>query len=121
MTVGEVIGLLCKQASDKDIYLMRKSIYSIDVNDEGICLCFTDGNTEDYSIKVENKNMKMTLEETKGHWIAYTDHQACSCCGNWIAYYENYKFCPYCGEKMAESKTEQALAYADQDTLMSAT
>ena len=50
MTVGEVIALLCKQASEKDVYLMKKSIYSIDVNDEGIHLYFTDGNTEDYSI-----------------------------------------------------------------------
>ncbi len=55
MTVGEVIALLCKQASDKDIYLMAKSIYSIDINDEGISLCFTDGNTENYSIKKESE------------------------------------------------------------------
>ena len=52
MRVGEVIALLCKQASEKDMYLMAKNIYSIDVNDEGIHLYFTDGNTEDYSIKV---------------------------------------------------------------------
>lgn len=56
MTVGEVISLLCKQASDKDMYLMSKSICSIDVNDEEICLCFTDGNTEDYSIKAESED-----------------------------------------------------------------
>lgn len=55
MTVGEVIALLCKQAIDKDMYLMAKSIYSIDVNDEGIYLYFTDGNTENYSIKVESE------------------------------------------------------------------
>lgn len=55
MTVGEMIALLCKQASEKDIHLMTKSIYSIDVNDDGIYLHFTDGNTEDYSIKEENE------------------------------------------------------------------
>ncbi len=55
MTVGEVIALLCKQASDEDAYLMAKSIYSIDVNDEEIRLYFTDGNTSDYSIKVESE------------------------------------------------------------------
>ena len=38
MTIGEVIALLCKYASDKDAYLMAKSIYSIDVNDEEIKL-----------------------------------------------------------------------------------
>lgn len=54
MTVGEVIALLCKQASDEDEYLMAKSIYSIEVNDEEIFLYFTDGNTEDYSIKGES-------------------------------------------------------------------
>lgn len=56
MTVGEVIALLCKQASDNDELLMRKSIYSIDVNDDGIDLYFTDGNTEDYSIKAESED-----------------------------------------------------------------
>lgn len=55
MTVGEVIALLCKQASDKDVYLMRRGIYSIDVNDEEIELCFTDGSTENYSIKTESE------------------------------------------------------------------
>ena len=44
----------------------------------------------------------MTLDEAiGGHWIAYTDHQACSCCGKWIAYYENdFNYCPYCGAEM---------------------
>ncbi len=55
MTVGEVIALLCKQASEKDMYLMAKSIYSIDVNDDGIYLYFTDGNTENYFIKEESE------------------------------------------------------------------
>jgi predicted amidophosphoribosyltransferase len=51
----------------------------------------------------------MTLDETiGGHWIAYTDHQACSCCGKWIAYYENdFNYCPYCGAKMAEGSNEE--------------
>lgn len=56
MTVGEVIALICKQASDEDVYLMRKGIYSIDVNDDEIELYFTDGNTENYSIKAESKD-----------------------------------------------------------------
>lgn len=56
MTVGEVIALLCKQASEKDIYLMTKSIYSIDVNDNEIYLYFTDGNTDNYSIKLEDED-----------------------------------------------------------------
>lgn len=55
MTVGEVVALLCKQASDRDLYLMAKGICSIDVNDDGIYLCFTDGNTEDYLIKSESE------------------------------------------------------------------
>ena len=53
MTVGEVMALLCKQASEEDMYLMAKTIYKIDVNDEEIHLYFTDGNTENYSIKAE--------------------------------------------------------------------
>ena len=61
MTVGEVIALLCKQAIDKDMYLMVKSIYSIEVNDEEIYLCFTDGNTENYSIRVESEEKQMDL------------------------------------------------------------
>lgn len=55
MTVGEVIALLCKKASYEDVHLMTRSIYSIDVNDEEIKLYFTDGNTEDYSIKAERE------------------------------------------------------------------
>ena len=40
-------------------------------------------------------------EPKTGHWISYTDHQSCSCCGKWIAYYENdFNYCPYCGAKM---------------------
>lgn len=55
MTVGEVIALICKQASDKDMYLMAKDIYSIDVDDDEIWFCFADRNTADYSIKAESE------------------------------------------------------------------
>lgn len=55
MTVGKMIALICKQASDDDMYLMAKDVYSIDVDDEGIHLYFTDGNTLNYSIKAENE------------------------------------------------------------------
>lgn len=58
MTVGEVIALLCKQASDNDIYLMTKDIYSIDIDDDEIYLYFTDGNTENYSIKSESEEVE---------------------------------------------------------------
>ena len=56
MTVGEVMALLCKQASNEDFYLMSRTIYSIDVNDEGIHVYFKDGNTENYSIKIESED-----------------------------------------------------------------
>ena len=55
MQVGEVIALLCKHACNNDIYLMERSIYSIDVEDDGIHLYFVDANTEDYTIKTENE------------------------------------------------------------------
>ena len=55
MTVGEVKALLCKQTSTEDTLLITKSIDSIEVNDEGIFLSFTDGNTEDYIIKGESE------------------------------------------------------------------
>lgn len=35
---------------------MRKDIYAIDVTNDKIALYFTDGNTENYSIKAENKD-----------------------------------------------------------------
>ena len=53
MTVGEVSALLCKYCSDEDDLLMCKSIYSIDVDDDYIFVCFIDGNTSD--IKIERK------------------------------------------------------------------
>ena len=39
-------------------------------------------------------------QRAKGHWISFTDHQACSRCGKWIAYYDNYNYCPNCGAYM---------------------
>ena len=56
MTVGKMIALICKQASDDDMYLMAKDVYSIDVDDEGIYLYFTDANTSNYSIKEERND-----------------------------------------------------------------
>ena len=51
MTVGKLISLLCKQASDEDVYLMGKGISSIEAYDDGIHLYFTDSSAEDYFIK----------------------------------------------------------------------
>lgn len=56
MTVGEVIALLCKYASDADTNLMVRSIYSIEVDEGEIHLYFTDANTEDYSINAESED-----------------------------------------------------------------
>ena len=36
MTVGAIIALLAKYASDTDVYLMGTNVYSIDVTDDGI-------------------------------------------------------------------------------------
>ena len=61
-----------------------------------------------------------------GHWIIEKwnnkEHYSCSSCQHVVDYEPCYHYCPYCGAKMGEpQETEQALAYADQDTLMSAT
>lgn len=53
MTVGEMIALLCKYASNNDELLMAKSVDSVEVRDDGVYVYFTDGNTQDYSIPVE--------------------------------------------------------------------
>ena len=53
MTVGEVIALLCKYCSDEDYLLMGKGIYEIEVHDDYIFVCFSDGNTTD--IRIERK------------------------------------------------------------------
>lgn len=50
MTVGELIALLCKQASDDDTYLMAKDVYSISIYDDEISLYFTDRDIRNYSI-----------------------------------------------------------------------
>lgn len=53
MSVGEVIALLTKYASEEDRFLMAKDIYSIDVDENGISLYFTDANTENYKIEAD--------------------------------------------------------------------
>ena len=56
LTVGEVIAMLCEHASNEDEYLMRESIYSIDVeDDDSVTVHFTDANTRDYTIRRESK------------------------------------------------------------------
>ena len=52
-----------------------------------------------------NEIMKIKVkEQPHGHWISFTDHCICSCCGEWIPYYDscNYNYCPNCGAKMVE-------------------
>lgn len=53
MTVGEMIALLCKYASNNDELLMAKSVDSVEVKDDGVYVYFTDGNTQDYLIPEE--------------------------------------------------------------------
>ena len=55
MTVGEVIALLTKYASDEYSLLMSTSIYSIDVNDDYIVVCTTNGSSSDIHIYAERK------------------------------------------------------------------
>ena len=57
MPVGEVIALLTKFASsfDGDDLLMIKSIYSIDVDADGVNIYFEDGNTDDYRITKDGR------------------------------------------------------------------
>ena len=62
MTVGEMIALLCKHAVDKDDLLMLKSIYRIDIDEDGISLYFQDANTPNYIIKSKIK-IKDTLSD----------------------------------------------------------
>lgn len=56
MTVGELMAIMCKFASDKDDLLMVKGIGDIEISGDHATLYFTDGNT-DY----------VTLYED-GHW-----------------------------------------------------
>lgn len=53
MTVGEMIALLCKHASNNDELLMAKSVDLVEVRDDGVCVYFTDDNTQDYLIPTE--------------------------------------------------------------------
>ena len=50
----------------------------------------------------------LTQEPKTGHWIIYDvhGHKACKCseCDKDVGYPCNYKYCPYCGERMVESK-----------------
>ena len=50
----------------------------------------------------------VTAEPKTGHWIVYDvhGHKACKCseCDKDVGYPCNYKYCPYCGERMVESK-----------------
>lgn len=39
-------------------------------------------------------------QRAKGHWMSYTDHQACSRCGKCIAFYADYNYCSNCGANM---------------------
>ena len=74
-----------------------------------------------------DKMVELAVEETKrpnGKWERFAnEYKKCSNCGKLVKFYRNYNYCPYCGAKMIEpqDKTKQGLAYADQDTLMSAT
>lgn len=46
MSVGEVMALILKHCSSEgDDLLMLHDIYMIDIDDEGVILRFTDGNT----------------------------------------------------------------------------
>lgn len=58
MTVGEMIALLCKQASYDDTYLMAKDVYSINIYDDEIYLYFTDRDISNYSIKIEGEEQE---------------------------------------------------------------
>ena len=56
MTVGEMIAILCKHASDNDRLLMAKSVDSLEVSNNGVFVYFTDSNTQDYLILADNSN-----------------------------------------------------------------
>lgn len=65
MTVGEMIALLCKHATDKDELLMVKTIDSIEIDEDGISLYFHDANTSNYIIKSKIKIKDDTLSDIK--------------------------------------------------------
>lgn len=56
MTLGELIAIICKYASDEDDSIMVKGIDDIEIRGDHVTLYFTDGNTED----------KILYED--GHW-----------------------------------------------------
>lgn len=83
---------------------------------------------------VVNELKPVKLTRPTGRWISRwcgdIHFYVCSECSKEFSYdaetgidITNYNYCPYCGAKMIEpqDKTKQGLAYADQDTLMSAT
>ena len=67
-------------------------------------------NTFGTNISVMCKDILDYLEQEPetGHWIVYDvhGHKACKCseCDKDVGYPCNYKYCPYCGERMVESK-----------------
>lgn len=92
--------------------------------------CSEDAEALDMAIKALEQESKI------GHWIVNKEKSLarCSNCKFLLknkdeiklfgTFIQGYNYCPYCGAKMVEpqeSKTKQGLAYADQDTLMSAT
>lgn len=50
MTVGELIMIMCKFASDEDDLLMAKSIDDIEIRGDKATLYFTDGNTSNVTL-----------------------------------------------------------------------
>ena len=50
MSIGEVIALLTRYATEYDTLLLRKGIFSIECGEDYIDVVFSDGNTEDIRI-----------------------------------------------------------------------
>lgn len=50
MTVGELVAIMCKYASDEDDLLMVRSIDDIEIRGDKATLYFTDGNTRDVTL-----------------------------------------------------------------------
>lgn len=55
MSVGEVVAALSRCCSDDDELLFRKSIYSIEVNEDNIEVYFVDANTANVRIYSDGK------------------------------------------------------------------
>lgn len=45
MTVGEIIALLARYASNTDVYLMGTNVYSIDATDDGVIVYPVNGSS----------------------------------------------------------------------------